>query len=114
MRTGRQWDQRMEVMRDSMIYFRNNPSILFWEAGNTVVTVRAHAADGRSAQAVGSRTAGASWARAATTACRQHRDHAHRRVFRRHDRAGSPRPMRWRDRRICSAPTAWSAAIVRR
>ena len=37
--TGRQWDQRAEVMRDSMIYFRNNPSILFWEAGNTVVTV---------------------------------------------------------------------------
>ncbi len=24
-------------MRDSIIYFRNNPSILFWEAGNTVV-----------------------------------------------------------------------------
>jgi len=37
--SGRQWDQRLEVMRDSMIYFRNNPSILFWEAGNTVVTV---------------------------------------------------------------------------
>jgi beta-galactosidase len=37
--TGRQWDQRVEVMRDSIIYFRNNPSILFWEAGNTVVTV---------------------------------------------------------------------------
>ncbi len=35
---GRQWEQRMEVMRDTMIYFRNNPSILFWEAGNTVVT----------------------------------------------------------------------------
>jgi beta-galactosidase len=35
--TGRQWDQRVEVMRDSMIYFRNNPSILFWEAGNTIV-----------------------------------------------------------------------------
>jgi beta-galactosidase len=35
---GRQWDQRMEVMRNSMIYFRNNPSILFWEAGNTVIT----------------------------------------------------------------------------
>jgi beta-galactosidase len=35
---GRQWDQRVEVMRSSMIYFRNNPSILFWEAGNTVVT----------------------------------------------------------------------------
>jgi beta-galactosidase len=37
--TGRQWDQRAEVMRDSIIYFRNNPSILFWEAGNTIVTV---------------------------------------------------------------------------
>jgi len=37
--TGRQWDQRLEVMRISMIYYRNNPSILFWEAGNTVVTV---------------------------------------------------------------------------
>ena len=36
--TGRQWDQRAEVMRDSMIYFRNNPGILFWEAGNTIVT----------------------------------------------------------------------------
>jgi beta-galactosidase len=35
--TGRQWDQRVEVMRDTIIYFRNNPSILFWEAGNTVV-----------------------------------------------------------------------------
>ncbi|HWB32070.1 MAG TPA: DUF4982 domain-containing protein [Acidobacteriaceae bacterium] len=35
--TGRQWDQRVEVMRNSMIYFRNNPSILFWEAGNTIV-----------------------------------------------------------------------------
>jgi beta-galactosidase len=36
--TGRQWEQRLEVMRASMIYFRNNPSILFWEAGNTIVT----------------------------------------------------------------------------
>jgi beta-galactosidase len=36
--TGRQWDQRVELMRDTIIYFRNNPSILFWEAGNTVVT----------------------------------------------------------------------------
>ena len=35
--TGRQWDQRVEVMRDSMILYRNNPSILFWEAGNTIV-----------------------------------------------------------------------------
>jgi beta-galactosidase len=36
---GVQWDQRVAVMRDTIIYFRNNPSILFWEAGNTVVTV---------------------------------------------------------------------------
>ncbi len=36
--TGRQWDQRAEVMRDTMIYYRNNPSIFFWEAGNTIVT----------------------------------------------------------------------------
>jgi beta-galactosidase len=35
---GRQWEQRLEVMRDSIIYYRNNPSILFWEAGNTVIT----------------------------------------------------------------------------
>jgi beta-galactosidase len=36
--TGRQWDQRAEVMRATMIYYRNRPSILFWEAGNTIVT----------------------------------------------------------------------------
>ncbi|HEX9199550.1 MAG TPA: DUF4982 domain-containing protein [Acidobacteriaceae bacterium] len=35
---GRQWEQRLEVMRNSIIYLRNNPGILFWEAGNTVVT----------------------------------------------------------------------------
>lgn len=36
--TGRNWDQRLEAMRDVMIYFRNSPSILFWEAGNNAVT----------------------------------------------------------------------------
>ena len=36
--TGRQWDQRVEVMHAAMISYRNNPSILFWEAGNTIVT----------------------------------------------------------------------------
>jgi len=36
--TGRQWDQRAEVMCDTMIFYRNRPSILFWEAGNTIVT----------------------------------------------------------------------------
>lgn len=35
---GRQWEQRLEVMRDTMIYYRNNPSILFWEAGNNGVS----------------------------------------------------------------------------
>ncbi len=36
--TGRQWDQRVEVMRATMIFYRNSPSLLFWEAGNTIVT----------------------------------------------------------------------------
>ncbi len=35
---GRSWDQRVEAMRDVMIYFRNNPSVLFWEAGNNAIT----------------------------------------------------------------------------
>ena len=35
---GRQWEQRTEVMRDSIIYFRNQPSILFWEAGNNSIS----------------------------------------------------------------------------
>jgi beta-galactosidase len=35
---GRQWEQRLEVMRDSMIYFRTQPSILFWEAGNNSIS----------------------------------------------------------------------------
>jgi beta-galactosidase len=32
--TGRRWEQRVELMRDAIIYNRNNPSILFYEAGN--------------------------------------------------------------------------------
>jgi beta-galactosidase len=36
--TGRQWEQRAEVMKATIIFYRNNPSILFWEAGNTIVT----------------------------------------------------------------------------
>jgi beta-galactosidase len=31
---GRRWGQRVEVMRDAIIYNRNNPSILFYEGGN--------------------------------------------------------------------------------
>jgi beta-galactosidase len=32
--TGRRWEQRKEVMRDAIVYNRNNPSILFYEGGN--------------------------------------------------------------------------------
>jgi beta-galactosidase len=32
---GRQWEQRLEVTTASMVYLRNSPSILLWEAGNT-------------------------------------------------------------------------------
>ena len=34
---GRQWKQRVELMRDVIIYFRNEPSIFFWEVGNNSV-----------------------------------------------------------------------------
>jgi beta-galactosidase len=36
--TGVQWTQRTNVMRASMIYLRNNPSVLFWEAGNNGIS----------------------------------------------------------------------------
>ena len=36
--TGQQWTQRTDVMRASMIYLRNNPSVFFYEAGNTGIT----------------------------------------------------------------------------
>jgi beta-galactosidase len=32
--TGRRWEQRVELMRDAIIYNRNNPSIVFYECGN--------------------------------------------------------------------------------
>jgi hypothetical protein len=32
--TGRRWEQRVEVMQDAIVAFRNNPSILFYEGGN--------------------------------------------------------------------------------
>ncbi len=32
--SGRRWEQRKELMRDAIIYNRNNPSILFYEGGN--------------------------------------------------------------------------------
>lgn len=35
---GRQWVQRLETMRDAIIYNRNNPSIIFYECGNQRIT----------------------------------------------------------------------------
>lgn len=31
---GRRWDMRVELMRDAIIYNRNNPSVIFYEGGN--------------------------------------------------------------------------------
>ena len=35
---GRHWEQRKELMRDAIIYFRNNPSVMFWESGNESIS----------------------------------------------------------------------------
>ncbi len=35
---GRRWEQRLELMRDAIIYNRNNPSIMFYESGNKGVS----------------------------------------------------------------------------
>lgn len=37
-REGRQWEQRTELMRDAIIYNRNNPSIIFYECGNESIS----------------------------------------------------------------------------
>lgn len=36
--SGRWWEQRMELMRDVIIYNRNSPSVLFYECGNKRIT----------------------------------------------------------------------------
>ena len=36
--SGRRWEQRKELMRDAIIYNRNNPSILFYEGGNEKIS----------------------------------------------------------------------------
>ena len=36
--SGRAWAQRVEAMRDTIIYFRNSPSVFFWEAGNNQIS----------------------------------------------------------------------------
>lgn len=35
---GRRWEQRLELMRDAIIYNRNNPSIIFYESGNESIS----------------------------------------------------------------------------
>jgi hypothetical protein len=35
---GRRWEQRTELMRDAIIYNRNNPSIIFYESGNESIS----------------------------------------------------------------------------
>ncbi|HSC55285.1 MAG TPA: DUF4982 domain-containing protein [Phnomibacter sp.] len=35
---GNQWNQRKNVMRDAIIYNRNNPSIIFYESGNNGIS----------------------------------------------------------------------------
>ncbi|MBQ2632183.1 MAG: beta galactosidase jelly roll domain-containing protein [Kiritimatiellae bacterium] len=36
--SGRRWAQRVEAMRDVMVYYRNSPSVFFWEAGNNAIS----------------------------------------------------------------------------
>jgi beta-galactosidase len=36
--TDRRWQQRVELMRDAIIYNRNNPSIIFYECGNNQIS----------------------------------------------------------------------------
>ncbi|MFT4177635.1 MAG: DUF4982 domain-containing protein [Luteolibacter sp.] len=35
---GRRWEHRVEVMRDAIIYNRNNPSVIFYESGNSEIS----------------------------------------------------------------------------
>jgi len=41
---GRRWEQRVELMRDAIIYNRNNPSVIFYEGGNESIS-EAHIAE---------------------------------------------------------------------
>lgn len=35
---GRRWEQRTELMRDVIIYYRNNPSVILYECGNESIS----------------------------------------------------------------------------
>jgi hypothetical protein len=62
--TGRRWELRKEVMYNSIIYNRNNPSIVFYESGNSGISVPhmremievRNAADPHGGRAIGSRS----------------------------------------------------------
>ena len=41
---GRRWQHRVEVLRDAIIYNRNNPSVVFYEGGNEAIS-EAHMAE---------------------------------------------------------------------
>lgn len=41
---GRRWELRKELMRDAIIYYRNSPSVLFYESGNESIS-EAHMAE---------------------------------------------------------------------
>jgi hypothetical protein len=36
--SDREWEQRKELMRDAIIYNRNNPSVVFYECGNAAIS----------------------------------------------------------------------------
>lgn len=35
---GRRWEHRTELMRDAIVYYRNSPSVIFWESGNESIS----------------------------------------------------------------------------
>ena len=107
--TGRQWDQRVEVMRDSIDLLPQQPRHLLLGGGQHRRHPRPDAADGRSAQAVGPRRRTRHGHPRRLQQRRQHRHHPHRRVLRRHDgpghRRGEPdRPHRHVPRLLRRAP----------
>ena len=99
---GRQWEQRLEVMTASMVYLRNSPSILFWEAGNNGIPAAQMKQmvelekqwDPHGGRAMGCRT------------LNDPADDADRRILWRDDRTGRPDGRAEDADGRCSGPTA--------
>ncbi|MBC8081980.1 MAG: glycoside hydrolase family 2 protein, partial [Hymenobacter sp.] len=61
--TGRRWEQRTELLREAIVYNRNNPSVVFYECGNESISAEHMAAmkalrdqyDPHGGRAIGSR-----------------------------------------------------------